>query len=98
MLAVYETFYTGSKGTFCTSGEEITDQTLCKNAADKAGKEFKVSSMPILNGVPWGCWHFTGSTAYSYNTNVQGSINGAWNDNVTPVCRRGITYYLTLLS
>ena len=94
---MYEHFYTGTKGTFCTSGEEIIDQTLCKNAADEAGKGFKVSSWPVKNGVPYGCWHFTGSSTYSYNTNVEGSKNGAWNNDVTPVCRRGMFYILIFL-
>ena len=79
------------------SGEEIIDQTLCKKAADNAGKGFQVSSWPVENGVPYGCWHYTGSSKYYYNTNVDGSINGAWNDNVTPVCIKGMSHFVALL-
>ena len=66
----------------------MTDSELCKAVASLKGFGFEEKSLPTENGVPYGCWRFTGKSTISYNTNTAGSPNGAWNSNVTPVCRR----------
>jgi hypothetical protein len=69
-------------------GSEVIDESLCQTAASQAGMSFATpQSWPVANGVPYGCWHFTGSSTYSFNTNTGGSAKGAWNGNVMPVCR-----------
>lgn len=80
-------FYLGTPGTFCPTTEQITDEVECQAAATLAGDtELEVNSWSNANGVPRGCWSFTGSNQYSFNTNTGGS---AWNSNVSPVCNSG---------
>ena len=85
-------YYEGPSGTFCQPGYELTDLELCKAVASLKGLKavalFEEKSFPTENGVPYGCWRFTGKSTISFNTNTAGSPNGAWNSNVTPVCRR----------
>ena len=67
----------------------MTDEETCKRVATALVYKFETRSMSPRNGVPHGCWTFTGSTTISFNTNSAGSDRDAWNDNVTPVCSKG---------
>lgn len=71
-----------------TCGSIITEEAACRDAAEERyGASFgQAHAWPYSYGINKGCWSFTGSNTFDFNTAASTNFNMGWNGNVQPVC------------
>ncbi len=71
-----------------TCANIISNVADCRQAAAIHGANFgSAQEWPEQSGVSLGCWTFTGSGNFDFNTAGSTNFNGGWNANLRPVCK-----------